>query len=148
MLETIKSMWLTTSSLNIVPLKFCFYAAIKEYEYADINSKLEGSTKHDFIKIVLEELHKNLNTLKYAIENEGKLSKTKSKSFARIITSITILTSTLDFEKGEPIASNLFKLYDFCRREVLDSYRNLSTKGIDDSIIVIDDILTAWKDIA
>ena len=124
-----------------------FYSAIKEYENADINSKLEGSTKHDFIKIVLEELHKNLNLLKYAIENEGKLSKIKSKSFSRIITSITILTSTLDFEKGEPIASNLLNLYDFCRTEVLDSYKNLTTKGIDDSINVIDDILSAWKEI-
>ena len=125
-----------------------FYSAIKQYEHADINSKLENASKHDFIKIVLEELSKNLKSLKYAIENEGKLSKTKSKSFARIITSITVLTSSLDFENGEPIASNLFNLYDFCRREVLDSYRNLSTKGIDDSIIVIDDILSAWKDIA
>ena len=124
-----------------------FYAAIKEYENADINSKLEGCSKHDFIKIVLEELKKNLKSLKYSIENEGKLSKTKSKSFARIITSITILTSTLDFENGEPIASNLFNLYDFCRREVLDSYKNLTTKGIDNSIDVIDDILSAWKEI-
>ena len=125
-----------------------FYSAIKQYEHADVNSKLENASKHDFIKIVLEELSKNLKSLKYAIENEGKLSKTKSKSFARIITSITVLTSSLDFENGEPIASNLFNLYDFCRREVLDSYRNLSTKGIDDSITVIDDILSAWKDIA
>ena len=75
------------------------------------------------------------------------ISKTKSKSFARIITSITVLTSTLDFENGEPIASNLFNLYDFCRREVLDSYKNLTTKGIDDSIDVIEDILSAWKEI-
>ena len=125
-----------------------FYSAIKQYEHADINSKLENASKHDFIKIVLEELSKNLKSLKYAIENEGKLSKTKSKSFARIITSITVLISSLDFENGEPIASNLSNLYDFCRREVLDSYRNLSTKGIDDSITVIDDILSAWKDIA
>ena len=125
-----------------------FYSAIKQYEHADVNSKLENASKHDFIKIVLEELSKNLKSLKYAIENEGKLSKTKSKSFARIITSITVLTSSLDFENGEPSASNLFNLYDFCRREVLDSYRNLSTKGIDDSITVIDDILSAWKDIA
>ena len=125
-----------------------FYSAIKQYEHSDINSKLENASKHDFIKIVLEEFSKNLKSLKYAIENEGKLSKTKSKSFARIITSITVLTSSLDFKNGEPIASNLFNLYDFCRREVLDSYRNLSTKGIDDSITVIDDILSAWKDIA
>ena len=124
-----------------------FYSAIKEYENADINSKLEGCTKHDFIKIVLEELANNLKSLKYSIENEGKLSKTKSKSFARIITSITVLTSTLDFKNGEPIASNLFNLYDFCRREVLDSYKNLTTKGIDDSIDVIEDILSAWKEI-
>ena len=123
------------------------YAAIKKYELTDINSKLENSSKHDFIKIVLEELSKNLKSLKYAIENEGKLSKTKSKSFARIITSITVLISSLDFEKGEPIASNLFNLYDFCRREVLDSYKNLTTKGIDDSIDVIEDILSAWKEI-
>ena len=125
-----------------------FYAAIKEYENTDLNSKLEGCSKHDFIKIVLEELSKNLKSLKYSIENEGKLSKTKSKSFARIITSITVLTSTLDFENGEPIASNLFNLYDFCRKEVLDSYKNLTTKGIDNSIKVIDDILSAWTEIA
>jgi len=125
-----------------------FFSAVKEYEHADINSKLENASKHDFIKIVLEELSKNLKSLKYAIENEGKLSKTKSKSLARIITSITVLTSSLDFEKGEPIASNLFNLYDFCRREVLDSYKNLTTKGIDDSINVIDDILSAWREIA
>tara|TARA_B100000123_G_scaffold74672_1_gene53661 strand:- start:527 stop:910 length:384 start_codon:yes stop_codon:yes gene_type:complete len=124
------------------------YAAIKKYELTDINSKLENSSKHDFIKIVLEELSKNLKSLKYAIENEGKLSKNKSKSFAKIITSIAVLTSSLDFENGEPIASNLFNLYDFCRREVLDSYKNLTTKGIDNSIKVIDDILSAWTEIA
>ena len=125
-----------------------FYAAIKNYENTDINSKLENATKHDFIKIVLEELSKNLKSLKYSIENEGKLSKTKSKSFARIITSLTILITSLDFEKGEPIASNLFNLYDFCRKQIIDSYKNLSTKGIDDSIDIIDDILSAWKEIA
>ena len=124
-----------------------FYTAIKQYENTEINSKVESSSKHDFIKIVLEELSKNLKNLKYAIENESKLSKNKSKSFAQIITSITILTSSLDFENGEPVASNLFNLYDFCRREVLDCYKNLTTKGIDDSIKIIDEILSAWIEI-
>ena len=71
----------------------------------------------------------------------------KSKSFAKIITSIVILTSSLDFEKGEPIASNLFNLYDYCRREVLDSYKNLKTTGIDKSINIVEDILSAWREI-
>ena len=81
-------------------------------------------------------------------ERPLKLSKTKSKSFARIITSLTILITSLDFEKGEPIASNLFNLYDFCRKQIIDSYKNLNTKGIDDSINIIDDVLSAWKEIA
>ena len=51
-----------------------FYSAIKKYEQTDINSKVENASKHDFIKIVLEELSKSLKTLKYAIENESKLS--------------------------------------------------------------------------
>ena len=38
-------------------------------------------------------------------------------------------------------------LYDFCRREVLNCYKNLTTKGIDDSIKIIDDILSAWIEI-
>ena len=124
-----------------------FYSAIQKYQNTDAYSKVEAASKHGFVKIVLEELSQNLKILKYSIENEEKLWKNKSKSFARIITSLSILTSSLDFEKGEPIASNLFRLYEYCKKEVLDSYKNLNTKGLDDSIIIVDDILSAWKEI-
>ena len=124
-----------------------FYSAIQKYQNTDAYSKVEAASKHGFVKIVLEELSQNLKILKYSIENEEKLSKNKSKSFARIITSLSILTSSLDFEKGEPIASNLFRLYEYCKKEVLDSYKNLNTKGLDVSIIIVDDILSAWKEI-
>ena len=110
-------------------------------------SKVEAASKHGFIKIVLEELSQNLKILKYSIENEQKLSKNKSKSFARIITSLSILMSSLDFEKGEPIASNLYSLYEYCKKEVLASYKNLDTKGLDDTIVIVDDILSAWTEI-
>ena len=124
-----------------------FYSAIQKYQNTDVHSKVEAASKHGFIKIVLEELSQNLKILKYSIENESKLSKNKSKSFARIITSISILTSSLDFEKGEPISSNLLRLYEYCKKEVLNSYKNLDTKGLDDSIIIVDDILSAWTEI-
>ena len=124
-----------------------FYSAIQKYKDTDVHSKVETASKHDFIKIVLEELSRNLKILKHSIENEKKLSKNKSKSFGRIIASLSILTSSLDFEKGEPIASNLFRLYEYCKKEVLNSYKNLNTNGLDDSIIIVDDILSAWKEI-
>ena len=106
-----------------------FYSAIQKYQNTDVHSKVEAASKHGFIKIVLEELSQNLKILKYSIENEEKLSKNKSKSFGRIITSLSILISSLDFENGEPIASNLFRLYEYCKKEVLESYKTLNTKG-------------------
>ena len=124
-----------------------FYSAVQKYQTTDVYSKVETASKHGFIQIVLEDLSQNLKLLKFSIENEEKLSKNKSKSFGRIITSLTILTSSLDFDNGEPIASNLFKLYEYCKKIVLDSYKNLNTKGLDDTIIIIDDILSAWREI-
>ena len=124
-----------------------FHHAIKKYNDSDISSKIESSNKHEFIKIVLDELFKNLNLLKYCIENEKITSPKKSKSFSKILTSLMILMNSLDFKNGEPIASNLFNLYEYCRKEVLESYKNLNTKGLDDSILIIEDILTAWKEI-
>ena len=124
-----------------------YYSAVQKYQTTDVYSKVETASKHGFIQIVLEDLSQNLKLLKFSIENEEKMSKNKSKSFGRIITSLTILTSSLDFDKGEPIASNLFKLYEYCKKIVLDSYKNLNTKGLDDTIIIIDDILSAWKEI-
>ena len=124
-----------------------FHYAIKKYNDSNILSKIESGDKHEFIKIVLDELYKNLNLLKYCIENEKKTSPKKSKSFSKILTSLMILMNSLDFKNGEPIASNLFNLYEYCRKEVLESYKNLNTKGLDDTILIIDDILTAWKEI-
>ena len=112
------------------------------------NLMIANASKHDFIKIVLEELSKNLKSLKYAIENEGKLSKTKSKSFARIITSITVLTSSLDFEKGGEIANNLFKLYEYARQRVLEDMRNQSNEGTKNAIRHLNEIREAWHAVA
>ena len=124
-----------------------YHKAIKNYKDNDILSQVEGGSKHDFIKIILTELSHNLKILSNAIENEPKTSKNKSKSLGRIIASLTILMNSLDFEKGKQIASNLFNLYDYCKRVVLEDYRNLKTDGITSAKQVIDDILSAWVQI-
>ncbi len=124
-----------------------FHHVMSHYKDIDITSKVEGASKHEFIKIVLEELFVNLNILSETIENKSKTSPQKSKSFAKIITSLSILMQSLDFESGEPIASNLFSIYDYCRRSVIDDYRYLKTDGIKSSIEVISDILSAWNEI-
>ena len=58
-----------------------------------------------------------------------------------------ILTDSLDFKKGEPIASNLFNLYNYCKERVLEDYKNRTVEGIKNSASIIEDILSAWKQI-
>ena len=124
-----------------------FHHMMSQYKDIDIISKVEGASKYDFIKIVLEELYVNLHILAESIKTKSKTSPEKSKSFAKSLTSLMILMDSLDFKKGEPIASNLFNLYDYCRRSVIDDYRKLETDGIISSANVIADILSGWKEI-
>lgn len=130
-----------------IGLQMNFHHMMSQYKDIDIISKVEGASKYDFIKIVLEELYVNLHILADSIKTKSKTSPEKSKSFAKSLTSLMILMDSLDFKKGEPIASNLFNLYDYCRRSVIDDYRKLETDGIISSANVIADILSGWKEI-
>mgnify|MGYP000651329934 FL=1 len=130
-----------------IGLQMNFHHMMSQYKDIDIISKVEGASKYDFIKIVLEELYVNLHILADAIKTKSKASPEKSKSFAKSLTSLMILMDSLDFKKGEPIASNLFNLYDYCRRSVIDDYQKLETDGIISSANVIADILSGWKEI-
>ena len=124
-----------------------YHSMMKEYKHVDINSQLENSNSHDFIKIVLNELLNNMRTLSIALKEGPKLSPTKSKCFSQSLSSIIILQSSLDFENGQPIAGNLNDLYDYCRKEIIKGYKELKTDGIDSAILVITDIFEAWVEI-
>lgn len=124
-----------------------YHSMMKEYKEIDLESKLVGNNKHNFIKLVLEDVLKNLKSLSYCIQQEKPNLKVKSRTFSQILSGIMILQTSLDFEKGEPIASNLFNLYDYCRKEVISNYRNNLTEGLDTSIQVFDDILDGWRKI-
>ena len=124
-----------------------YHSMMKEYKHVDINSQLENSNSHDFIKIVLNELLNNMRTLSIALKEGPKISPTKSKCFSQSLSSIIILQSSLDFENGQPIAGNLNDLYDYCRKEIIKGYKELKTDGIDSAILVITDIFEAWVEI-
>jgi len=124
-----------------------FHAMMKEYKTIDVQSKLEKDDPHEFVKIVLNELLTNMKTLSLALREGPKISSVKSRAFSQSLASIMVLQSSLDFENGQPIAGNLNDLYNYCRTEIIKSYRELSTEGIDSALLVITDIFEAWVEI-
>ena len=122
--------------------------SMRKYVDVDIQAKAAVDNPHKIIQEVLIELIKNMKTLAYALDNEPVRSDMKSKAFSKSITAIYILQSSLDFEKGGEIASNLFNLYDYCKRGIMKGFTKQNSKLIYDAIPPIDEILDGWRQIS
>jgi flagellar protein FliS len=124
-----------------------YSASMKQYVDNDIAGKTANLDPHKIITEVLKELKKNMETLAYSIDNEPTVSSIKSKSFSKSITAIYILQSSLDFEKGGEIATNLYNLYEFCKSGIMKGFTKRDSQLIYDAIPPIDEILDGWKQI-
>lgn len=78
---------------------------------------------------------------------EGSQLEIKSDSFARSLTIIYALQSSLDFEKGGNISENLFQLYEFSRQQLLSDMRNGKSDGVQNAIEILTEIRDAWSQI-
>ena len=124
-----------------------YSASMKQYLDNDIASRALTANSHKIIEEVLIELKKNMETLAYSIDNEPIISSIKSKSFSKSLTAIYILQSSLDFENGGEIATNLYSLYQFCKNGIMKGFTKKNSKLIYEAIPPIDEILDGWKQI-
>ena len=124
-----------------------YNASIKQYLNDDINAKTTSLDSHKIIEEVLKDLKKNMETLAYSIDHEPVISSIKSNSFSKSLTAIYILQSSLNFEDGEEIATNLYNIYEFCKNGIIKGFTKRDSKLIYDAIPPIDEILDGWKQI-
>ena len=134
-------------NLNIGVFLMNYHSMMKNYKDVDVQTKLEEADPHEFINIVLRELLTNMRTLSLSIKDGPGVSEIKSKAFSQSLSSIMILQSSLDFEKGQPIANNLNDLYNYCKSEIIKGFKELKSDGIDTAILVITNIFEAWVEI-
>ncbi len=124
-----------------------YNVSIKQYLTDEIAAKTTSLNPHKIIEEVLRDLKKNMETLAYSIDNEPVISSIKSQSFSKSLTAIYILQSSLNFEEGEEIAVNLYRIYEFCKEGIMKGFTKRDSKLIYDAIPPIDEILDGWKQI-
>ena len=124
-----------------------YNASMKQYLNDDISAKTSSLNPHKIIEEVLKDLKKNMENLAYSLDNEPVISSIKSQSFSKSLTAIYILQSSLNFEKGNEIAENLYKIYEFCKDAIMKGFTKRNSKLIYDAIPPIDEILEGWKQI-
>ena len=127
----------------------------------EIYKKVEKSgdtikSPYEIISIILNQLHKNIHLMILEIdkkkafkisrqfENIKETQKAISKYFVKCLTTIYSLQISLDFEKGSIIATNLFQLYEFCRLQVIEAFRNNKIDGLKKSYDALSQIVLAW----
>ena len=128
----------------------------------EIYKKVEKSgdtikSPYEVVSVILNQLHKNIHLMILEIdknkafkisrqfENIKDTQKSISKYFVKCLTTIYSLQTSLDFENGGKIATNLFQLYEFCRLQVIDAFRNNKNDGLKKSYDALSQIVQAWE---
>lgn len=98
------------------------------------------------IIICYEGIIDNLKLAKEKIEEKDYEKKAKAIIKAQNI--IEELMCSLDFEKGGEIANNLESLYNYMLRRILQGDVNKDLGAIDEVIGMLNELLSAWKEVA
>ena len=116
------------------------------YQNAERQALEEMDDPHLIVLTMLNALLKSMQIFETNIDlRAGGDHELKSKHFARALTIIYALQSSLDFEKGESIATNLFQLYEFARQQMIADLGKGIAKGTPKAMDALSEIRDAWQ---
>ena len=118
------------------------------YQNAERQALEEMNDPHLIVLTMFDALLKSMQLFQANIDiRNGGDSEVKSKHFARALSIIYALQSSLDFEKGESIATNLFQLYEFARQQLISDLTKGEADGTPKAIDALQEIRDAWETI-
>ena len=118
------------------------------YQNAERQALEEMNDPHLIVLTMFDALLKSMQLFQANIDiRNGGDSEVKSKHFARALSIIYALQSSLDFEKGESIAANLFQLYEFARQQLIADLTKGEADGTPKAIDALQEIRDAWETI-
>ena len=116
------------------------------YQNAERQALEEMDDPHLIVLTMLNALLKSMQIFEANIDlRAGGDHELKSKHFARALTIIYALQSSLDFEKGEAIATNLFQLYEFARQQMITDLGKGIAEGTPKAMHALGEIRDAWQ---
>ena len=116
------------------------------YQNAERQALEEMNDPHMIVLTMFDALLKSMQIFEANIDlKNGGDAELKSKHFARALTIIYALQSSLDFEKGEPIATNLFQLYEFARQQLISDLGKGTAEGTPKAKQALSEIRDAWQ---
>ena len=120
------------------------YAFARDQYRKSKNAALSSlSDPREMIGLTLKELSRSLN----ALQNDNLTEEQRNLHLSKGFTAVYILQTSLDFEKGFEIASNLFKIYEFVREQLQKTLKRDATTNLAVCSGILDEIIDAWSNI-
>jgi flagellar protein FliS len=124
-----------------------YKAASEAYKQAENIGLAEVTNPHEIVQTMFNELIKSMSLFEKSFDDKNS-PEIRSSSFARSLTIIYSLQSSLDFEKGGDISNNLFRIYEYSRQQLISDLKNGKPDGVTNAIHIIKEIADAWNQIA
>lgn len=120
---------------------------MQAYTKSDHQTVAESNDPVAIVALLFDELIRAMQDfITHSDKDTGK-KEIQSRQFSRSLTIIYALQSSLNFEDGGDIATNLFKIYEYSRQQLLKDWKDHTTDGTEKAIIALDDIRDAWHQI-
>lgn len=115
------------------------YNKAKSFYKKTEKSSIENQNPVSIVKTMVGELKKSMGVVVSATGN-SKETKVRTKHFSRSLVIIYTLQTTLDFDNGKTLATKLFQIYEFCRQQLIQCFKEKAVDGINRSIKALNDI--------
>ncbi len=102
-------------------------------------SSIKAQNPISIVKTMVNELQKSMGKV---IDSTGKESERviRTKYFSRSLVIIYTLQTTLDFDKGEDLATKLFQIYEYCRQQLIKCFKEQVVEGTYKAINALENI--------
>ena len=110
------------------------------YKQTKAQTSLPNSDGYEAVKYALKQVSLSMEKLQEYPDPE-----TKEKYIERALSSIYFLQKCLDFEKGGELAVRLFKVYEYCRKQVIQFTVVDSKVTLEQAILFINTIYEGWE---
>lgn len=121
---------------------------MQAYTKSDHQTVAESNDPVAIVALLFDELIRAMQDfINHSDKDTGK-KEIRSRQFSRSLSIIYALQSSLNFEDGGEIATNLFKIYEYSRQQLLKDWKDHTTDGTEKAIIALDDIRDAWHQLS
>ena len=109
----------------------------KKFYKKSQNEGLDNADPYEIFKKINYELVRALQTVSQKIENK-EIDDIRQKNFAKALTIIYTLQTSLNFDKELKLSSDLFTFYEHCRKKLIQGITSLKSKEILKSAVNLD----------